>query len=270
MLTIIDADGIPYIIAYKFRYYTDTSNHVYTRAVIEAVDDFLNSLFKAIGTTEYAGYLSNGEKSFRYQLARYKKYKGTRSSNEENGYEVWAETIINHMVKNWMFRLTPEGSFLETDDVASVVAREHMKTREDVLICSADKDLLQVPCKHFNFAKWDRGIIQATELGDLLEYKKGKDKKYSGHGFKFLMYQMIAGDQVDNIMGIKGKGPTHAYKILKDCDSKLCCVKAVLKSYLDWVDSYYGKMIFREMYSLLKLLETSEYVTDFSTIPYKL
>jgi DNA polymerase-1 len=85
--------------------------------------------------------------------------------------------------------------FLEADDVMGVMAT---KEPDDHVIATIDKDLDQIPGRHFN---WN------------------KNKKYTVNSLKAdrLFYtQIMAGDPTDNYYGIKGVGPVAAKKLLDE------------------------------------------------------
>ncbi len=86
-------------------------------------------------------------------------------------------------------------------------------------IVSGDKDLLMIPGRHFN-PRTGREII-ASDPGKLWIEITGKGhKKCKGYGFMWFCAQMIIGDRVDNIEGIKGKGDIFAWKTLNKIKTK--------------------------------------------------
>jgi 5'-3' exonuclease len=66
------------------------------------------------------------------------------------------------------------------------------------VICSIDKDLLQIPGKHYNFVK---KVFQEVT---------------SDQGLKFLYMQSLIGDRSDNIIGVAGIGPVKAERALEE------------------------------------------------------
>jgi len=73
--------------------------------------------------------------------------------------------------------------------------------------------MLQIPCKHFNFAT---GVwTTVTEF----------------EGLRFFYKQILTGDRADNIMGLYRVGPVKAEKMLQDCNSEKSLWEAVLKAY---------------------------------------
>jgi 5'-3' exonuclease len=83
----------------------------------------------------------------------------------------------------------------EADDEMGV---DQDKKTMNTIICSIDKDLLQIPGRHYNFVK---------KLHSVVTPENGK---------KFLYLQSLIGDKSDNIIGVTGIGPVKAEKALAD------------------------------------------------------
>ena len=56
-------------------------------------------------------------------------------------------------------------------------------------------------------------------------------KQLKGGGDMFFYSQMLTGDSVDNIPGLRGCGPAKAYKVLKDCKNEQDLFEAVQWEY---------------------------------------
>lgn len=126
---------------------------------------------------------------------------------------------------------------LEADDL---MAMEQWSRRDqgDTIICSRDKDLKQVPGWTYTWEMAKQpgfGPYLVDDLGWLKkEVKRDKDgkvkeTKVTGVGNKFLYYQMIAGDAVDNISGLKRKGPVASYDTLHDATTVRECYERTAK-----------------------------------------
>jgi DNA polymerase-1 len=88
---------------------------------------------------------------------------------------------------------------MEADDLMGIISTAGSKlVKGPKLICTIDKDLLQIPGKHFNFDKPSEGVKTITK----------------SEGDRFFYEQILTGDQVDNIPGCPGVGPKTADKIL--------------------------------------------------------
>lgn len=86
---------------------------------------------------------------------------------------------------------------MEADDLVSIWAYESMDIDAEYTIVGIDKDLLQIPGNHYNFAKQEH-LFQETDKANYC-----------------LMRQCLTGDSTDNIPGIKGIGPKKAQGILQ-------------------------------------------------------
>ena len=89
-----------------------------------------------------------------------------------------------------------ELSGLEGDDVLGILATS--PEQKDTIIISLDKDLQQIPGKHYNIDKPDQGITEVT----------------SHQATLFFYTQVLTGDTTDGYAGCPGIGPKGAAKIL--------------------------------------------------------
>jgi len=94
---------------------------------------------------------------------------------------------------------------LEADDVIS------MLQDDETFVYSKDKDLLQIPGTHFN-------------LKTGLFYEITKEQ-----GMRFLLYQLLEGDSVDNIVGLKSYGKVTIEKLLTNVPTKNVPFKVLLE-----------------------------------------
>ena len=168
----------------------------------------LEYILNQCGAEDYTLYLS-GDKSFRYDIAKTKPYKGTRK-----GTKPWHFDNLSAYMKGVLDAKVVYG--IEADDALAI---DHLGTPEDTIICTRDKDLRQVPGWHYS---WELG--QQPSFGPLIIEKSGnlnlteKTRKLTGTGLLFFYSQLLTGDTVDNIPGLPGCGPVKAYNLLKDTD----------------------------------------------------
>ena len=94
-----------------------------------------------------------------------------------------------------------ELSGLEGDDVLGILATS--PEQKDTIIISLDKDLQQIPGKHYNIDKPDQGITEVTTHQATL----------------FFYTQVLTGDTTDGYAGCPGVGPKSAAKILQDVNT---------------------------------------------------
>lgn len=129
--------------------------------------------------------LSTGTETYRHKM--FPKYKASR---KEMPKPVHYEAVRNHLIKEWG---AVEFKSIEADD-ALAIAQERGEDR--TIICSIDKDLLQVPGKHYHIVEGTTRIIP--------------DQK----GYLHLWMQVLTGDRTDDIPGIYRTGDAKAHKIL--------------------------------------------------------
>jgi hypothetical protein len=96
----------------------------------------------------------------------------------------------------------------EADDSVGIAS-----TEGNYWIVHVDKDLDQLPGWHYNPVKDEEYYV--TEFEGLYSFYK----------------QILTGDRVDNIEGIRGIGPVKADKILKDCTTEEELYAACIKAY---------------------------------------
>jgi len=99
----------------------------------------------------------------------------------------------------------------EADDAIGIAAYEQQVG--EYCICSIDKDLDMLRGDHYNFVKDEFYFIEEEQ------------------GIKNFYKQMLMGDRVDNIIGIKGIGTVKAERLLKECKDEKEMYLAVLEAY---------------------------------------
>ena len=144
------------------------------------VEDILN----ATGATEYQVFLScPKEDNFRYKVDS--QYKANRKDVVHPQHLAAAKGFL---VTSWQAEMCKDH---EADDALGVNQKE-----DGTVICSIDKDLLQVPGHHYNFVK--KLLINVTPDEGLYNF-------YT---------QTLVGDRSDNVIGVRGIGPVKAAQIL--------------------------------------------------------
>lgn len=130
-----------------------------------------------------------GKGNYRDAIAKQRPYKGNRDKLHR---PVHYDAIRTYLVEYWN-ALIVEGE--EADDRISIVARLP-EIRDNCIICSIDKDLDQIPGKHYDFLKDVRYDIREDEA-------------------EYVFYrQCLSGDAVDNIPGCYKVGQAKAEKLL--------------------------------------------------------
>ena len=149
----------------------------------------------------YCVYLT-GSNNFRKDIAVTAPYKGNRKEKPP-----YLDDIRNHLLEHHTSNLS-EGE--EADDKIAILATE---LGASAVICSIDKDFDQVPGWHYNFVKNTRYCIGTQE------------------GLLNFYCQILTGDAVDNIIGIRGIGPLKARKALMGCSDEVAMYAKCVELY---------------------------------------
>lgn len=169
------------------------------------VNVMIAEMIQKLEATEHVIYLT-GQDNFRNQIAVTVPYKGNRTASKPVHYQA----IKDHLVS--IGAVIEYG--LEADDSCAM-----RQFDDSTIICSIDKDLLQVPGKHYNYKT--KELTEVTEQQAIYNLYK----------------QVLTGDMTDNIPGIKGIGPVKAEKILANCtteaEMQTVCLEAYVKEYAD-------------------------------------
>jgi 5'-3' exonuclease len=172
MIALIDGD----LVAYRCSSSCEPTKAKPEREPLEAAigrtHDLINRILNETGATSFRLFIG-GETNFRTTIDP--NYKANRKDLPRPTY---LQDIRALLCTDYDAEIT-DG--IEADDAMAI------NQRADTIICSIDKDLLQVPGRHFNFVKnvW-YGIDKLT-------------------GLKNFYQQLIQGDATDNIMGYDGK-----------------------------------------------------------------
>ena len=189
---LIDGDVFVFRCAYNAQEQVDWGNGL----ISSWVDTFkaqrflkhaLNSLKEKLNAEDMIIALSSPI-SFRKTLAP--TYKENRMFREP----LLAYKTLREFIKKSY--ASQELSGLEGDDVLGILATS--PEQKDTIIISLDKDLKQIPGKHYNIDKPDQGITEVT----------------SHQATLFFYTQVLTGDTTDGYAGCPGVGPKGAAKIL--------------------------------------------------------
>lgn len=183
----------------------------------EEIDKLLTGILEANFTDEYV-IAVGGPNNFRQLL--YPEYKNSSTrSGVRNNKPVWFDELKDYLISKENVVLT-DG--YEADDLLRIWAIECQNNGKDYVVCSIDKDLDCIEGKHFVNIHSTKGAHSYTITKEEANY--------------FYWIQVLMGDNIDNIPGIKGCGPKSARKILDAVDpedyEKAVC-KAYYKAYKD-------------------------------------
>lgn len=189
MIALIDGDLI------AFRCAASAENEEEHIAIARA-EELLDQIITKVEATEYKLYLS-GKSNFRKKI--YPEYKANRN---EKPKPKWLTSVREFLIEQQHAELAHDD--LETDDMLGI------EQTEDTIICSLDKDLLQIPGKHFQWAisgaNWQKPDkwIEQTEI----------------EGLRLFYEQCLKGDVSDNIKGLPKVGDKTAQKMLAHCQTE--------------------------------------------------
>lgn len=137
----------------------------------------------------------SGVGNFRHKIATRAEYKGNRVGAERpKNYNA----VREHLITEWKAIVTAGE---EADDRLGI----EMTRDANSVCCSIDKDLKQLPGWHFNFHTSELVAISGRQA----------DLNFFG--------QVLSGDAVDNVPGLKGIGVVKAAKALESCATPWQC-----------------------------------------------
>ena len=180
---LIDAD----IVAYRCSASCEKQGTVVEppEVAIMRVDDLMQRILHETAAYDYQAFLT-GSNNFRYKYNV--DYKANRKDTKKPEY---LEQAREHLVVHWKAQVT-DGH--EADDSMGI---EQTKSPDTTIICTIDKDLLQVPGQHYNFIKQEFKTVSPKE------------------GLFNFYWQTIMGDKSDNIFGFDGLARTTIPKKLE-------------------------------------------------------
>jgi DNA polymerase-1 len=204
----------------KYNYRSDRLPTGAVRLFCTKLFQFVREGAAGIKPTHLAIIFDKSENSFRKEL--YPPYKGNRSEPPEDLIPQFP--LMRASVR--AFGLAPvEQDRFEADDLIATYAREARARGADVLIISADKDLMQLI--EPGVAMYDPASGEAGAKGAREERKIGPDEVAAYFGVppeKVIDVQALAGDSTDNVPGARGIGLKTAAQLINeygDLDSLL-------------------------------------------------
>lgn len=222
---LIDGD----IVAYRAAFATQD---LFPKDAEEKVDELMSFIieqtvdFPFPSPDDYQTFLT-GRTNFRFDVAKSYPYKGNRSATSK---PIHLGTARDHMVDKYSAIVS------EDEEADDLISKGAAALDYDCVVASIDKDMLQLPCWHFNFGRNEWTKVEP--IG----------------GLKFFYTQMLTGDAADNIKGLHGIGPKKADKLLGGCDTEDTMWEAIYKAYdgnldrivenarLLWLRRYEGEM----------------------------
>ncbi|MEQ9115944.1 MAG: DNA polymerase I [Rickettsiales bacterium] len=162
-------------------------------------------LLKDVKPSHIVIVFDSGKKNFRHDL--YKEYKANRPEAPEDLIPQFP--LVRDAAEALNIKVLEQVGY-EADDVIATLAKRAVKNKDEVLIVSSDKDLMQLINPHIKM--YD--AIRTKNIGPKeVEEKWGVPPE--------LMLDMLAmvGDSSDNIPGLPGIGPKTAASLLQEYGS---------------------------------------------------
>lgn len=181
MLALIDMD----LVCYRCAASAEEEDF---NIVAYRMNELFDNILAKTNATEFKSFLT-GENNFRKEI--YPAYKANRTQPKPRHLEAARHYAIKELEAE-------SEETLEADDLLGI------HQTKDSIICSLDKDLLQIPGMHFQWgistSKWSKPdtFIEQDEEDALRHFYE----------------QCIKGDPSDNVKGISGLGEVKAKKAL--------------------------------------------------------
>lgn len=149
----------------------------------------IQSILDAVAPVSDVKLFLSGPNNFRYDIATIKPYKGNRDKSAE---PIWRKDVEEWLIEEYGATRT---NGYEADDAMAV---EFCKNPEGTVLCSQDKDFMQLP--KLRMYNW---------------YGEGKHVQVSLlEAARNFYKQLLIGDVTDNIEGCRGIGKAKAEKAI--------------------------------------------------------
>ena len=210
----------------KYNYRSDRLPTGAVRLFCTKLFQFIREGAAGIMPTHLAIIFDKSENSFRKEL--YPAYKSNRSEPPDDLVPQFP--LMRESVR--AFGLKPvEQDVYEADDLIATYAEQAHARGADVLIVSADKDLMQLIRPGVAMYDPASGIVGAA--GSREERKIGEEEvfAYFGVGPDLVVdVQALAGDSTDNVPGARGIGVKTAAQLITeygDLETLLACAREI-------------------------------------------
>jgi hypothetical protein len=198
-LAIVDAD----VLVYRTGFTTEDEPEGIAKA---RMSEWLEKvMYIDLGVEDFECHLT-GKTNFRDEVAVTVPYKGNRVDLKKPKHY---QALREHLITKYGATVS-EG--IEADDRVAIRSTELL---DNCWIVHVDKDLDQLQGHHFNPVKVEKYYIS----------------EFDGY-FNFYK-QVLTGDRIDNIVGLKGIGPVKAEKALADCKTDKEMFKVCYDMYIE-------------------------------------
>jgi 5'-3' exonuclease len=234
MIVLFDADSLIFASCYRTRKNNEKHKDKYIRNINDATNKFDEQFMKIINDISevydvHSVITFNGSKgNFRKKITPV--YKANRKKQD---LPPLLHELHDYVKDNYN---SVYGYGVETDDLVAKNWHEIQEQlgREEVLICSIDKDYKQFNCLIWNYHK--KILLDISQQEALYNFYE----------------QMITGDTADNVNYFKGKGKKFAQNYYKGCTTKYQYTKKLYQLFQQQYKSK-AREKYIECYNLLKL-----------------
>lgn len=240
--------------------------------VKEVFDERIRTIVEGAGATDWIGFLTGDkttiktvnrvlrsrgdecrvyEPNFREALAKGKVYKGTRKQDKPFHWINLTAYILSRPN-------IQVSSGCEADDEIGI---SHRSNPSSSIICTRDKDLRMVPGFHYGWEcgrQPEFGPVEYDSLGKIELVRSKSGNKITGGGFMFFGSQLLTGDVVDNIGGLRGVGPVKAYDLLSNCTSEREVFDSVKRHYEEVGGEHWRQLLEEQCHLLWIVRERNE------------
>jgi 5'-3' exonuclease len=186
MIALLDGD----ILVYRVAFTTETED---VSIAQWRMNELINTIVATTGATEYKVFLTGSNDPTAFRKILYPDYKGNRKAPRPLHYQAMREFLVSEHGASI-------STTIEADDALGISL---LSDPDNSILVSIDKDLLQIPGKHYNFVKQEFKTVTPYE------------------GLRFFYYQCLVGDAADNIKGVKGCGKVGANSLLTDAEAEV-------------------------------------------------
>jgi len=180
---LIDGD----ILAYRSAFATQDKLPKDAEEKFETLLDYILEQCLDFPTPDQYVVFLTGRGNFRNDVAKSHIYKGNRKNVDK---PIHLSHVRQYAIEKFN-AIVSEGE--EADDLIAIAATQ---IGPSAIVASIDKDMMQIPCKHYNFGRGEWYTVNEWD------------------GLKFFYTQILTGDTADNIIGLHRVGPKTAEKML--------------------------------------------------------
>lgn len=231
---LIDGD----ILLYRTGYASDKDEEW---VAVARMKETFHNIMEETGCNDYVIYISDSANNFRKEL--FKDYKANRTAPKP----VHLEGLTNVLLSQYNTEVAWEE---EADDALGIAQGS------DTVICSIDKDLFQIPGKHYNWVTGNK-----TEVSQL-------------DGLRFFYTQLLCGDSTDNIrpstgLSCPGVGEKKAFMLLDGLTTEEEMFNIVVQAYRESLkDKLSDEDILARILLTGRLIKIRKEVGEIWTFPF--